>query len=143
MLPATAAPASAGATQFTLTFTAAPGDIDELGHVNNAVWVRWVQNMAGAHWHAQATPDHIEKYIWVVVRHEIDYRGNLKPGESVEGRTWIECPPTGAKFDRHVAFVKDGRTLVQAKTTWAIIDRATQRILRVPKDVTARFLPVE
>jgi acyl-CoA thioester hydrolase len=126
---------------FTRTFTAAPADIDELGHVNNAVWVRWIQDMATAHWAAQATPEHIAAYIWVVVRHEIDYRGNLKVGESVEGRTWIDGPPTGAKFDRHVAFVKGGKTLVQAKTTWAIIDRTTQRILRVPKDVTARFLP--
>ena len=126
---------------FTRTFTAQPADIDELGHVNNAVWVRWVQDMATAHWEAQALPEHIAAYIWVVVRHEIDYRGNLKVGESVEGRTWIAAPPTGAKFDRQVAFVKDGKTLVEAKTTWAIIDKKTQRLLRVPKDVTAQFLP--
>lgn len=126
---------------FNRTFTAAPADMDELGHVNNAVWVRWIQDMAMAHWAAQAMPEQIATYIWVVVRHEIDYRGNLKVGESVEGRTWIDGPPTGAKFDRHVAFVKDGKTLVQAKTTWAIIDRTTQRILRLPKDVMARFLP--
>ena len=126
---------------FVRAFTAAPEDIDELGHVNNAVWVRWIQEMATAHWAAQATPEHIDAYFWVVVRHEIDYRGNLKVGESVEARTWIEEPPKGAKFDRHVAFIKDGKTLVHAKTTWAIIDKTTQRILRVPKDVTARFLP--
>jgi acyl-CoA thioester hydrolase len=123
----------------TKTFTAAPEDIDELGHVNNAVWVRWIQDIALAHWYAQALPEHVDAYIWVVVRHEIDYRGNLKVGESVEARTWIPDPPTGARFDRRVAFVKDGKTLVEAKTTWAIIDKATQRILRVPKDVTARF----
>ena len=126
---------------FVRAFTAAPEDIDELGHVNNAVWVRWIQEMATAHWAAQATPEHIDAYFWVVVRHEIDYRGNLKVGESVEARTWIEELPKGAKFDRHVAFMKDGKTLVQAKTTWAIIGKTTQRILRVPKDVTARFLP--
>jgi acyl-CoA thioester hydrolase len=126
---------------FTRAFTAVPEDIDELGHVNNAVWVRWIQDMATAHWAAQAMPEHIDAYIWVVVRHEIDYRGSLKVGESVEARTWIEEPPKGAKFDRHVAFMKDGKMLVQAKTTWAIIDKTTQRILRVPKDVTVRFLP--
>jgi acyl-CoA thioester hydrolase len=126
---------------FARVFTAAPEDIDELGHVNNAVWVRWIQDMATAHWAAQAMPEHIDAYIWVVVRHEIDYRGNLKVGESVEARTWIEEPPKGAKFDRHVAFMKGGKMLVQAKTTWAIIDKTTQRILRVPKDVTVRFLP--
>ena len=128
-------------TPFTQVYTAAPADIDELGHVNNAVWVQWVQDMATAHWQAQALPEHIAAYIWVVVRHEIDYRGNLRVGESVEGRTWIEEGPRGARFDRHVAFVRDGKTLVQAKSTWAIVDKATQRILRVPKGVSERFLP--
>ena len=127
-------------TPFTQVYTAAPADIDELGHVNNAVWVQWVQDMATAHWQAQALPEHIAAYIWVVVRHEIDYRGNLRVGESVEGRTWIEEGPRGARFDRHVAFVCDGKTLVQAKSTWAIVDKTTQRILRVPKEVSARFL---
>ena len=126
---------------FTRTFTAQPADIDELGHVNNAIWVRWVQDMATAHWQAQATPEQIAAYYWVIVRHEIDYRGNLHVGDSVEGRTWIEDAPKGAKFDRHVAFVRDGKTLVSAKTTWAIIDRATQRLVRVPRDVVAQFLP--
>ena len=126
---------------FTRTFTAQPADIDELGHVNNTVWVRWVQDMATAHWQAQATPEQIAAYYWVIVRHEIDYRGNLHVGDSVEGRTWIEDAPKGAKFDRHVAFVRDGKTLVSAKTTWAIIDRATQRLVRVPRDVVAQFLP--
>ncbi len=74
------------------------------------------------------------------MRHEIDYRGNLAVGESVEGRTWVADAPTGAKFDRHVAFARGGRDIVTAKTTWAIVDRATQRILRVPKEVSARFL---
>jgi acyl-CoA thioester hydrolase len=127
-------------TPFTRDFTAQPEDIDELGHVNNAVWVRWIQDMATAHWVAQALPEHIDAYVWVVVRHEIDYRGNLKVGESVEGRTWIEDGPTGAKFDRHVAFAKDGRDIVSAKTTWVIVDKGTGRILRVPKEVSGRFL---
>ncbi len=128
-------------TRFVQHYVAQPGDIDELGHVNNAVWVRWVQDMATSHWQALAAPDHIAAYVWVVVRHEIDYRGNLRVGETIEAQTWVEDGPRGAKFDRHVAFVKDGRTLVSAKTTWAIVDRATGRALRVPKDVAAPFLP--
>jgi acyl-CoA thioester hydrolase len=127
-------------TPFTQTITAQVADIDELGHVNNAVWVRWVQDMATAHWNAAATPEHIDAYIWVIVRHEIDYRGNIGLGESVEGRTWIADPPKGAKFDRHVEFVKDGQPIVRAKTTWVILDKATGQILRVPKDVAGRFV---
>ena len=87
-------------TPFTRAFTPTPADIDELGHVNNAVWVRWIQDMATSHWQAVALPEHIAVYYWVVMRHEIDYRGNVGPGESVTGRTWIESLPKGAQFDR-------------------------------------------
>ena len=125
---------------FTHSFTARPEDIDELGHVNNAVWVRWIQEVSVAHWNAIATPEQAEAYVWVIVRHEIDYRGNLKAGESVTARTHVADAPSGAKWDRFVTFERDGRTLVSAKTTWAVLDRASQRLIRVPKDVAARFM---
>ena len=127
--------------RFTLPITAAAGDIDELGHVNNAVWVQWIQAVAIAHWSAVAPPDHQAAYYWVVTRHEIDYRGNVRAGETVVAETWIEAPPRGARFDRHMRFVgSDGRIKVEAKTSWAMVDRATGRIARVPSAVAAPFL---
>jgi len=121
--------------------TAQAQDIDELGHVNNAVWVRWIQDMATAHWVAVADPAHVDDYVWVVVRHEIDYLGNVQAGESVTARTWVGEAPRGARFDRHVEFIgANGKPKVRAKTTWAIVDRASGRVLRVPKDVAAPFL---
>jgi acyl-CoA thioester hydrolase len=128
-------------TPFEKEVTAQPGDIDELGHVNNAAWVRWIQDMATAHWQAVAPPAQVAAYVWVVVRHEIDYLGAVGPGETVTGRTWVGEAPRGARFDRHVEFVgADGRTKVRARTTWAILDKATGRPLRVPKAVAAPFL---
>lgn len=126
---------------FTLPFTPTSADIDELGHVNNAVWVRWIQDMATAHWNALADRAHIAAYIWVVTRHEIDYRGNIGPGEQVTGRTWISDPPKGAQFDRNVEFLDArGKAIVRAKTRWAMIDKASGRLVRVPADLTAIFL---
>jgi acyl-CoA thioester hydrolase len=126
---------------FTLSITPALADIDELGHVNNAVWVRWVQDVATAHWLAVAAPTHVEAYLWVVVRHEIDYLGNVGAGETVTARTWVGEPPRGARFDRHVEFLgRDAKVKVRAKTTWAIVERATGRIARVPADVARPFL---
>jgi acyl-CoA thioester hydrolase len=126
---------------FTRTFTPTAADIDELGHVNNAVWVRWIQDMATAHWMAVAPREHVDRYYWVVTRHEIDYRGNVGPGESVTGKTWISEPPRGARFDRNVEFVDaTGKVVVSARTTWALIDRLTGRIARVPGEVAAPFL---
>ena len=68
-------------TPFELRITASPEDIDELGHVNNAAWVRWIQDVATAHWYAIAPAQHRDAYVWVVTRHEIDYLRALGPGE--------------------------------------------------------------
>lgn len=128
---------------FERQFTATPADIDELGHVNNAVWVRWVQEISVAHWSEIATPAQVEAYVWVIIRHEIDYRGNLADGESVSAATWVADAPQGAKWDRFVEFRKQGRVVVSAKTTWAVLDRETGRLIRVPKDVVSRFGAVQ
>ena len=125
-----------------LTFTAAPQHIDELGHVNNAVWLQWVQDIAVAHWEAVASPAHKAAYVWVVTRHEIDYRGNIGAGESVAAETFIPEGPTGARFDRRVDFTTAaGKVIVSARTTWALLDRAAGRLRRVPRDGAAPFLP--
>ncbi|WCM26247.1 acyl-CoA thioesterase [Sphingomonas sp. QA11] len=126
---------------FRLTRTATDADIDELGHVNNAVWVRWIQDIAVSHWEAIASAEQRQAYIWVVTRHEIDYRGNVGPGEIVTGETWVPEPPRGARFDRHVRFTgADGKVKVEAVSTWALLDRATGRLLRVRPELAAPFL---
>lgn len=128
------------APRFTLHFTAAPDDIDELGHVNNTVWLRWVQDIATAHWQAVAAPDHVRDYFWVVTRHEIDYRGNIGEGETVEATTFIPDPPRGARFDRCVEFRgPEGRVIVAARSTWAMIERASGRLARVRSEISAPF----
>lgn len=125
----------------TLTFTAEPQHIDVMGHVNNAVWVQWMEALATAHWEAVAPAEHQAAYAWVVNRHEIDYRGNIQEGESVTAETFIPDGPSGARFDRRVDFRNaEGKVIVSARTTWVMIDRKTGRIMRVPPEVAAPFM---
>jgi acyl-CoA thioester hydrolase len=129
---------------FEMALTAAPEHIDELGHVNNAVWVQWIQQVAVAHWHSVANPAHEAAYYWVVVRHEIDYLRAAVAGESVTARTWVGDAPRGARFDRFVEFTgPDGKVCVRAKTQWAIIDKVLARPIRVPPEVIAPFVGAE
>ena len=129
-------------SNYPTRITAGPEHIDMLGHVNNAVWVQWMEQVATEHWTRDAAPEHLDTYLWVVTRHEIDYRGNVREGEMVTARTWIADAPRGARFDRHMEFIgPDGKVKVAAKSTWAIIDKGSGRILRVPADVAAPFLP--
>jgi acyl-CoA thioester hydrolase len=112
-----------------------------MGHVNNAVWVQWMEALATAHWEAVARPEHRALYAWLVVRHEIDYRGNIREEEAAHGSTWVEAPPEGARFERRYEFRNDaGKLLVSARTQWAMLDIASGRIMRVPTEVAAPFL---
>ncbi|EGD57640.1 thioesterase-like protein [Novosphingobium nitrogenifigens DSM 19370] len=130
------------ANRFAMTFSATAEDIDELGHVNNAVWVRWMERIAVAHWEHDALPDHVAAYAWVVTRHEIDYRSNIREGDMAHAETFIPEKPTGARFNRCTEF-RDaaGKLLVASRTTWALLDRASGRLMRVPAEVAAPFLP--
>nr|WP_294848529.1 thioesterase family protein [uncultured Sphingomonas sp.] len=121
--------------------TAKAEHIDELGHVNNAVWVQWIQEVALGHWYGVADPKHAEAYFWVITRHEIDYLRPAFEGETLTGRTWVGEAPKGARFNRLMEFVgDDGKVRVRANTTWAIIDKASGRPIRVPAEVVAPFL---
>ena len=129
---------------FEMALTAGPGHIDELGHVNNAVWVRWIQQVAVAHWDSVTDSRHRDAYFWVVVRHEIDYLRAAKEGDRIVARTWVGDAPQGARFDRLMEFTgADGKVCVRAKTQWAIIDKALGRPVRVPTEVMAPFITAE
>lgn len=129
--------------RFTRTFTAGPDHIDVMGHVNNAVWVQWVQDMATDHWEAAARAQDQAAFVWLVIRHEIDYRGNIAVGESVTAETWIPDGARGAKSIRRVEFTDAaGKVIVSANTTWAMLDRETGRLMRVRPEVMAPFVQV-
>ena len=116
------------------------GDIDELGHVNNVVYLRWVQDIAITHWHRVATPEMIENDIWIALKHTIEYRDAIQPGETAEIRTWLGRIH-GPRFDRHVDIRKPGakRFSARATTEWCLIDRATRRPKRIGEDILDTF----
>ncbi|GGY53751.1 hypothetical protein GCM10007148_23840 [Parvularcula lutaonensis] len=111
---------------------AQPDEIDELGHVNNSVYVRWVQDAAVGHWQAVADEATKAAAIWVCSRHEIDYKDQVREGEEVELRTWLGTA-RGARFSRHCDIRKKGasRPAAVCETQWVLLDRATGRPRRV------------
>ncbi|MCU0891964.1 MAG: acyl-CoA thioesterase [Sandarakinorhabdus sp.] len=133
-------PAPPDRRSFAMTVTAQAADIDALGHVNNAVYLKWIQDVATAHWTAVAAPEHRDAYVWVVTRHEIDYLRQTHEGETLTLTTWVGAPK-GARFDRFVEIAgPDGQLRVKAVTTWAIIDKASGRLARVRAEIAAPFM---
>jgi acyl-CoA thioester hydrolase len=125
---------------FEMLIPVLPGDIDEQNHVNNTVYLRWVQDIATAHWRAVASPKAQKSIGWVVLRHEIDYKGPATLGDEVVLCTWVG-EATRLTFERFTEIRRksDARLLSQARTLWCPIDAQTGRPVRVSADVRAQF----
>lgn len=127
---------------FIQRFPVAAADIDELGHVNNIVYLRYAQDIAITHWRTRAPAEMLDGYVWVVTRHEVDYRAQLELGDDVEVRTYVDAAPRGPSWIRFVEVYKAGAEKPSAsiKSNWVMLDAQTRRMKRVPLDLAARFM---
>lgn len=125
---------------YEITIPVQPGDIDQLGHVNNIVYLRWVQEAAVAHWYATAPPEVAKTLLWVVVRHEIDYRRPAMPGDTILARTWVG-PASPKAFERNTELFRasDGTLLARARTLWCPVDAQTLRPVKVTDEVRQAY----
>jgi acyl-CoA thioester hydrolase len=128
------------AERFELPISILPEDIDVHGHVNNVVYLRWVQEAAVAHWRVLATPEQHAAISWVVVRHEIDYKRPGRPDDSIVAVTWVGAAMAGT-FERFTEILRaaDRKLLAKARTQWCPIDAATGKPVRVGLDIRERF----
>ncbi len=115
-------------------------DLDDRAHVNNVVYIRWVQQVAVAHWRALAPEADQAEVAWVVLRHQIDYAHPAVLGDEVVLRTWVGAA-SGLSFERHTEILRrsDGRVLARARSTWCPVDARTGRPRRVSESVRRLF----
>lgn len=140
---------------FEMIVPVLPADIDEQNHVNNTVYVRWIQEVATAHWRAIASPEVKQVIGWVVLRHEIDYKAPAMLGDEIVLRTWVG-EATRLRFERFTEIRRksgpesfrgtnssrgeiDNQLLSQARTLWCPIDTKTGRPVRVSGAVRSQF----
>jgi len=125
---------------FELAIRVGPDDIDELGHANNTVALRWVQDAAAAHWRRLAPASAQSEIAWVVLRHEIDYKAPAFAGDELVARTWVGTA-SGMTFERHTEIRRTGddRLIARARTLWCPISLATGQPRRVTAELRALF----
>jgi acyl-CoA thioester hydrolase len=128
---------------FELRFAPAAADIDELGHVSNLVWLRYVLEAARAH-STRVGLDHAAYValgaVFVVRRHEIDYLGPAFAGQELVTTTFVASWGAATSERRtRIARASDGQELVRAVTTWAFVSMESGRPRRIPADVRAAF----
>lgn len=127
--------------RFSLPITATQADIDELGHVSNLVYLRWVLEAATAHSVARGW-GHAEYLalgsVWVVRRHELDYLAQVTAGQTLVAETWVDSWKA-ASCVRKTELIRDGQIVARAATTWAFMSVATGKPQRIAEVVRAAF----
>lgn len=124
---------------FTVPLEVRPDHIDANGHVNNVVYVGWLQDVGTAHWNARFDEDTRARWSWVALRHEIDYLRALQPDATAVARTWVG-DPQGPRFARYVRIEDgDGRLCAQGVSEWCLVDAKTLRPTRIPADMLPTF----
>jgi acyl-CoA thioester hydrolase len=122
--------------------TILPTDIDTLGHVNNAVYLSWVQAAVLGHWHALAPSEAITAFRWIAVKHEITYRKAALLGDGLVATVVLERVRRESAF--YETLIHRGAELIaEAKSRWCCVASETLRPARLPDEVVAVFLPVD
>ena len=117
-----------------------PTDIDHMGHVNNSVYLRWVQDAVVDYWQSIAPPEAVAKHLWVALKHEITYRRPTFLQDNVVAEVIAERMDGVRAYFRTV--VRRGEeVLSEVKSTWCCLDAATQRPARLAREVVSRFVP--
>ena len=129
-------------TPFEIEMIVSEKDIDHLNHVNNVVYLQRVQDIATKHWNQLKDGHDTSNYVWVVIRHELDYSGQATLNDVIKIKTWVG-ETTGIKSIRHVAFYKGERLLVKAKTFWCLVDAKTLRPRRITGEILKVLIPYQ
>lgn len=129
---------------FTKTIVVTQDDLDELQHVNNVRYVHWIQEIAREHWLNVAPPDLIRSAVWVVRRHEIDYKAPALLGETIRVRTFI-ADTKGPLSTRVVEMFHqhNNKPVLRSRTTWCLLDAVTLRPVRISDIISALFMKRE
>ena len=119
-----------------------PEDIDFMGHVNNASYLKWVQNAVLDHWRAFAPSDAVSQHLWVALKHEITYRKPTFLDDEVIATVLLE-KVQGARAFYETVIRRGEEVLAEVKSSWCCIDASTLRPARLAREVIERFFTGE
>jgi acyl-CoA thioester hydrolase len=115
-----------------------PADIDFMGHVNNASYLKWVQEAVVSHWQKLAPADAVAAHLWVAIRHEITYRKPAFLDDEVIATVILERVQ-GARAFYETIIRRGEEVLAEVKSSWCCLDAETLRPARLARSVVDRF----
>lgn len=131
-----------GANTFEYELDVAARDIDEMGHVNNAVYLTWVQAAVIRHWRRFAPKDAAASHLWVALQHRISYVHPAFLDDHVVVRVVVQ-KMRGARAFYKTLINHGDEVLAEVESCWCCLDAVTRKPVRLANDIVALFMPVE
>jgi acyl-CoA thioester hydrolase len=116
-----------------------PADIDHMGHVNNAVYLKWVQEAVVDYWRSVAPPEAVATHLWVALKHEISYLRPTFLQDNVVAEVIAE-KVEGARAYFTTVMRRGQEVLSEVKSCWCCLDAASLRPARLAREIVGRFL---
>ena len=117
-----------------------PADIDHMGHVNNSVYLKWVQDAVVDYWQSVAPAEAVARHLWVALKHEITYLRPTFLEDNVVAEVIAERVQ-GARAMFSTIVRRGEEVLAEINSSWCCLDASTKRPARLARDVIERFLP--
>jgi acyl-CoA thioester hydrolase len=127
-------------SHFIITIKVTPVHLDNVNHVNNVIYVQWMQDIASQHWNAFASDKLKEEVLWMIKRHEIDYHHQAFLDDELRMETWTG-DYTNVTWKRHYEITRpaDNKKIITAASIWIPLDRKTQRPKRIDDEMVMMF----
>lgn len=116
-----------------------PADIDHMGHVNNSVYLKWVQDAVVQFWESVAPSEAVARHLWVALQHRITYRRPAFLDDNIVADVVAESV-AGARAMFTTVIMRGEEVLAEVQSTWCCLDAASRRPARLAREVIARFV---
>ena len=127
-------------SHFRIKIIVKPEHLDDVNHVNNVIYVQWMENIARQHWNTFVSDELQQNVLWMIKRHEIDYINQAFLDDELEMHTWTG-DYTNVTWKRHyeITRIKDNKKIISAASIWIPLDRKTQRPRRIDDAMLMMF----
>jgi acyl-CoA thioester hydrolase len=127
-------------SKFSTIIKVEPQHLDDVQHVNNVIYVQWMQDIASMHWDAFASDKLKDEVLWMIKRHEVDYYNQAFLHDELQMTTWTGVY-TNVTWKRHYEIIRpaDNKKIIIAASVWIPLDRKTQRPRRIDDELINMF----
>ncbi|HNP23753.1 MAG TPA: acyl-CoA thioesterase [Panacibacter sp.] len=127
-------------SHYKKTIIVQPQHLDEVQHVNNVIYVQWMQDIAAEHWNTFVSEKLKNEVLWMIKRHEVDYFNQAFLGDELQMETWTG-DYTNVTWKRHYGIIRpaDNKKIISAASVWIPLDRKTQRPKKIDEEMINMF----